>query len=106
MSSKRSKDKTAGTHIHAALKGDHWQYGLGMALTNGCDWEKIAAAFGLDIQAPTADRDRCGLALEGGRDTRRVVECGKNGDTVLESPLLFVYRFTCTDMNHSGLPQS
>lgn len=44
-------------------------YGLGMALTDGCDWEKIAAAFGLDRQAPTADRDRCGQVLKGGRDT-------------------------------------
>lgn len=52
-------------------RGDHWGlwYGLGMALTDGCDWEKIAAAFGLDRQAPTADRDRCGQVLKGGRDT-------------------------------------
>lgn len=40
-----------------------------MALTDGCAWEKIEVAFGLDRQAPAADTDRCGLASEGGRDT-------------------------------------
>lgn len=50
-----------------------------MAFTDGCDWEKIATAFGLDRQAPTADRDRCGLALEGGRATDQWWNAQRNG---------------------------
>jgi len=41
-----------------------------MAMTDGCDGEKIAAAFGLVGQAPQAERDRCGLALKGGQGDR------------------------------------
>lgn len=58
-----------------------------MAPTDGCDGEKIAAAFGLDRQAPTADRDRCGLALKGGRDTNEWWNVGRNGDRVFDSHL-------------------
>lgn len=71
---KGKNNPTAGRRGQATLKGRPlgagcWWYGLGKAPTDGCDGEKIAAAFGLDRQAPTADRDRCGLASEGGRDT-------------------------------------
>lgn len=50
-----------------------------MALKDGRGGEKIEAAFGLDRQAPTADRDRCGLALEGGRDTDEWWNVGRKG---------------------------